>query len=904
MGFKIKEVKLENFRKHRKRTLEFKDGINVIVGPNGAGKSSILDAIELSLYYSKGDRIKFNLRRKAGRSRVDLTLKDGDTEYEFFLEFGEKKSTEHKVIRRQGEKFKEMKNSEALKEMGFPTIREHFDALYYLHQGVFGENPKHMADVAEDVLGIKDLETLKNIVKEEVKRREGRIENLRTELKGRTQEDFKELGDLKYHIKRLENEMRKREKEWSKLKGLKRKTKEEKEHHEKKIEDVEFKLKRMNNLEKGKASLEGQVKHLKNTLQSLHEKLKTYEINVSEGLKFEDVQKKFDNLNKLRRDFENLKGKIEAYEKQITTKEKERNEIKQRMGDHIHKLKNYKDETFIEKLKDSVEALRVVERLEKDAKEYEEVERELKEIDGKLRELRYIWQKIGDLEKIVQKIEEKVGYIPTVEEVEEKRQELSYIRAELEHARERLKSLEKGHAECPICRRPFERPIKELIEATRKEIEELRQKERELSGWKDLMTLLSRIKEKWEEIGKRVKEFNELEDYIKEDVPRSSVLVKIKEKVKELGEDLKHRYDDRESKYENLKKVWAEYTRAKNVLDRIPEGIREEVRTSKDIPNEVFENYLKLLKTENEIKRLKEIRDNEIRTVQKRYPSTSIPKTLDELTKLIVELEDRINILEKEKEYLKIKNELDRKERELEDLKGKIWKIEEEIKRLGDRKILDLEKRRLENRRECLEELVRLYEEKMREIRKIVDGLEKDIEYLRGKYEDWKDLVGKINKLLNFLDYLDEKLPNIRERMRKSLEELVKRYFLDVFNYRENYQDDFSLDDDYLPKVGNRKWSYGSGSRTEDLLPSGGEKTAYYLSFIMALREILAKRKQKVAPVLILDEPTVHLDGKRRREMWNLIRQLYEESGLQIIVVTHDDEAKNSLAGIAHFQEI
>ena len=46
---KIKKVNIENYKCFKSFTLDFNDGVNIIVGDNEAGKSTILEAINLAL---------------------------------------------------------------------------------------------------------------------------------------------------------------------------------------------------------------------------------------------------------------------------------------------------------------------------------------------------------------------------------------------------------------------------------------------------------------------------------------------------------------------------------------------------------------------------------------------------------------------------------------------------------------------------------------------------------------------------------------------------------------------------------------------------------------------------------------------------------------------------------------
>jgi exonuclease SbcC len=57
---------------------------------------------------------------------------------------------------------------------------------------------------------------------------------------------------------------------------------------------------------------------------------------------------------------------------------------------------------------------------------------------------------------------------------------------------------------------------------------------------------------------------------------------------------------------------------------------------------------------------------------------------------------------------------------------------------------------------------------------------------------------------------------------------------------------------------------------------------------MIALRKIAKALSKGSLQLLILDEPTIHLDEERRRELAMMIKNL--NSIPQTIVVTHDDE--------------
>lgn len=51
----LKKIHIQNYRVFEDLTLEFTDGLNVIVGNNDAGKSTLLEAVHLALTSRVGD---------------------------------------------------------------------------------------------------------------------------------------------------------------------------------------------------------------------------------------------------------------------------------------------------------------------------------------------------------------------------------------------------------------------------------------------------------------------------------------------------------------------------------------------------------------------------------------------------------------------------------------------------------------------------------------------------------------------------------------------------------------------------------------------------------------------------------------------------------------------------------
>ena len=74
----IKSLKLKNFQKHEDLSIEFSDGLNMIVGQNWAGKTTIQRAILYALFGSTATNVKSKDLTTNGKSGMSVELEFGD----------------------------------------------------------------------------------------------------------------------------------------------------------------------------------------------------------------------------------------------------------------------------------------------------------------------------------------------------------------------------------------------------------------------------------------------------------------------------------------------------------------------------------------------------------------------------------------------------------------------------------------------------------------------------------------------------------------------------------------------------------------------------------------------------------------------------------------------------------
>ena len=93
---------------------------------------------------------------------------------------------------------------------------------------------------------------------------------------------------------------------------------------------------------------------------------------------------------------------------------------------------------------------------------------------------------------------------------------------------------------------------------------------------------------------------------------------------------------------------------------------------------------------------------------------------------------------------------------------------------------------------------------------------------------------------------------------------------------------------EYLERLGLKDWA---GHYPNEM--SGGQKQR------VAIARALITRPQ----IILADEPTGALDSKTSVEVMKLLKQLNEEDGMTIVVVTHESGVANETNKIVHIKD-
>jgi len=278
---------------------------------------------------------------------------------------------------------------------------------------------------------------------------------------------------------------------------------------------------------------------------------------------------------------------------------------------------------------------------------------------------------------------------------------------------------------------------------------------------------------------------------------------------------------------------------------------------------------------------------------------------IDQLNKKLVESRYMLESLRAAKEkflaakrLLELEPQQDPAElsRALESLSAELSNLDSELRRFAsERDELGFEEEAYEERTRRLD---RLRSEKSRidvevgRLQESIKHLQTELESLRAELERLSRLRAETEKLEAYLGLLktvretvgkDGVQRIIRSQARERIEMYMRR-FLQEFSLPYS---DVRLDDDfYVYVVGP------DGEQPLDSL-SGGEKIAVALALRLAVATALAGDRMEC---IIMDEPTIHLDSERRRELVRLLSNFRGGAGpvSQVIIVTHDREVEEA----------
>lgn len=227
----IEEVKIRDFRSHKNTTVQFDEGIHVIVGDNGSGKTSILDAINFALFKQKPNKdvnVDDLIRRGAEECEVSVVFHSNGKKYKavrgrkigkahgsglYLLENGETL-----LVRGEDEVTKEIE--EILKVNG-----DLFTSAIYIKQGeidrLISATPSTRKEHIGKLLGTEDLERAYQKMVEILRDYRIKIEGYRKlpeeleDRKKKIEKETEEINLLKGELEKIETALEAKKQELS-----------------------------------------------------------------------------------------------------------------------------------------------------------------------------------------------------------------------------------------------------------------------------------------------------------------------------------------------------------------------------------------------------------------------------------------------------------------------------------------------------------------------------------------------------------------------------------------------------------------------------------------------------------------------------------------------------------------
>ena len=880
----INSLTLENFKSHSKTKLEFNENISLILGSNGAGKSSILEAISYSLFKDFTGKIDKLIRKSAdddivNKMLVTIEFIHNGTTYQ--LKRGKNKSKNIAELRfKENDKF-------VIKSQGDRNVTHDIESILgmdsksflnavYIRQGditdLIEKTASERKELIAKLLNIDSFETaweeikkLIEIYEEKLKsnklqlEKKDEIEEVIKQIEEKIAENTKELDEniplkeeLKTNVAKLENEVNELLVNKTKYESFNENLSLHKNILAKHIENKESnenKLKKIEADEKEIEKLEKEVKPLEH-LEELKDTKNDYDKN-NETLK--QLNK---NINEVKQNIEIRENNKESHEKFLSlTEEIERLRKKRKELDEEYikfnsiKGQIHEKETNREKLRKEIQ------KASEDAtalfKEYfdspESIEKKVKEEKEKTEQF---------IEDLTKKINENNNTIGIKEN-------------DLKNTRKSLTDLEHTEDICPICQSEISHEKHEELSAKYKdnivnyelEIENLndsnKNQENVLSEKKEYLNKINYIsidvlKEKNKEFITLNSEIKSLKSKIPPEFIDDTILKEMDKEIaekEELSKNLKEKSDayifavKRLSEIDDIDTLTTEI----NELNKVNQNLKTKCKEIM-IRYAVKDNLglqIQHLKTQNEkLNLLKGSVSNKEDIVNN---IKSLDEEINNCNENIKNNEIKIKNLNYDKELYENKNSTYIQEKKkLEEINDSITRLDTEIKK--DNENIDSKNKELKN-----------------------------LEKIAKEQNNIKDYIIVLNDLRDIYSK-----DGVQKDLRENVRPLIEKETLDIFNEFDFDYTGISLDADYNMTI------YNKNEELDIDMISGGEKIVIALALRLGIAAVLSKNK---TDLLILDEPTIHLDEDRRSRLIDIIRQITFVP--QMIVVTHDDEMES-----------
>ena len=882
---------MENFKSHKNTLIEFDTGISLIIGGNGAGKSSILEAVSFALFKQHtSKRIDQLITIGKKRMSVEIQFNANGRTYRVLRERTKTSSKAIMSIKESG-RFQPLVSGDKQVTTEIQNLLEMDGDLFlnavYVRQGEIADliekTSSEKKQMIGRLLGIDSLEKAWKNMKiildkynENKLKLEGKLESFE-DLKNEKTSKIKQEGQLNIEIKNLNRKIEekiidtnltrekmeildKRGLEYEKLTTILYSKESFKEQHENTKKDLDFQFKEINRKEQEIIKLKPKLKKL-DVLKSLQEKLK----------ELKNLKKDQERLNTVLND-------IQRFEKVLNENEVYYNDYSL-LDSEINSLQYAKDQ---------FEGSRVL------SEQYTErrlkIESEMNKFIGKIKE---ILEKSNEiLDTHFNSVEEFKNYLSTFkpeleaeiqetsEYIHDMQKELSNIKGKNQDLRKPIKDLELVKELCPICKSPIN-PEKrnELITDYQSEIEanisrskELKEKLLEIEAKKaNLDSKQSKIQKI--NVGILNEYLKSVEEDNKEIENINSSLTDLQGKISVL-EDIERDINEKKSQRDNIKINYENYIAAKGSVESL--GDIGEHSSHLDQINTSVRDIKK------KITSLMEIAGDSVENIPEEI--VYLEEMNQRYQRLLGEVSQKDNLLQRQKENENL-------------IKSTLEEIENLKKNIEDLKYSEKSHERVKNDWNLKNEELNQLTGKKHTLTGQIDQLSISIKELKGKIELFQKYENELKNLKDFLKLLtlirdlygkDGVQKDLRNISRPLIEDKTRDLF-ERFNFEYS---DIKLDDDYDVII------YGPNGESSLDMISGGEKIAVALALRLGITQVLSGGSLEL---IMLDEPTIHLDAYRRQELIDLLKKMSIIP--QMIIVTHDTDLEDAADHILRIEK-
>ena len=857
----ITSIELVDFLSHSDTKLNFEDGVTIFVGDNGAGKSSIIDAITFSLFGQHTRKSNKGLIRRGtnqGYAKIKFSIKD--KQYETVRKIDSKGSlsatfsettNNNRVEIAAGER---KQFGESMTEQVEKIIGMNFEKLKIasiVQQGelnsIINAKPKEFKELLNAIIGIDKLdiasESMKKVTKEF-------REKIRTDIGY----DDTHIDILTKDFEKYQYEIKEAEPEKNQLELQKEETHKELEELQKKEEIETPKRDKINQLELQKKEL---VRYVKETIQGIQQEIQENE------RKIDDCKNCFEEL-KLKTDFETKLEKVEEEDKDVIKKIQEitsqivslkgRQELKR---DKINQLELQKKE-LVRYVKETIQGIQ---------QEIQENERKIDDCKNCFEELKLK----TDFETKLEKVEEED------KDVIKKIQEITSQIVSLKEKEKLAEKLQLKDNKCPVCDSNVEKlnpffqkeHIKEELIKLKQDVD-LKEKERIMySQERDRFAgELQKIRDA--EATLRAHSIN-----TKEELDAIQNNIEIKKEKLTLGNS------------ENLSEISQVDDHTRLIFNNI---LKLELETKGFDEGELEEELIKL-KQDVDLKEKERImysqeRDRFAGELQKIRDAEATLRAHSINTK--EELDAIQNNIEIKKEKLTLGNsenlsEISQVDDHTRLIFNNILKLELETKGFDEGEFKNL-KERIVEKRGGLSQM----DQQMGRILEKIEKAKKQSKVIE------KSIV-ELEKVKKYMSRLDKIQSNVFSRD-GSVATSLRSWALNSISIKAS--DYLSILNTKIQRIAlsekARDVSVACHSKTEVLeleSLSGGEKVSVALALRLGMASLLGASNLNL---MILDEPTTHLDTERKKSLVDVLSQLSRigksQLPMQFLIITHDSE--------------